>query len=50
MLDMANRPIDAVILSKFDTVDDKSLLLNLVGTAISMTYCTGKPILFVGVG
>jgi signal recognition particle receptor subunit alpha len=38
------REIDAIILSKFDTVDDK------VGAAISMTYATGKPILFVGVG
>jgi len=36
--------IDAIILTKFDTVDDK------VGTAISMTYLTGKPIVFVGVG
>lgn len=50
LLDMANRPIDAVILSKFDTVDDKSTAFIKVGTAISMTYCTGKPILFVGVG
>lgn len=38
------REIDAIILSKFDTVDDK------VGTAITMTYTTGKPILFVGIG
>ena len=38
------REIDGVILSKFDTVDDK------VGAALSMTYATGKPILFVGVG
>ena len=38
------REIDAIILSKFDTVDDK------VGAAITMTYTTGKPILFVGVG
>ena len=38
------REIDAIILTKFDTVDDK------VGTAISMTYSTGKPIIFVGVG
>jgi len=38
------REIDGIILSKFDTVDDK------VGAAISMTYSTGKPILFCGVG
>ena len=38
------REIDGVILSKFDTVDDK------VGAALSMTYATGKPILFIGVG
>lgn len=38
------REIDAILLSKFDTVDDK------VGAAISMTYSTGKPILYVGVG
>ncbi len=38
------REIDAILLSKFDTVDDK------VGAAVSMTYATGKPILFVGVG
>ncbi len=38
------REIDAMILSKFDTVHDN------VGAAISMAYTTGKPILFVGVG
>ena len=36
--------IDAILLSKFDTVDDK------VGTALSLVYTTSKPILFVGVG
>jgi signal recognition particle GTPase len=36
--------IDGIVLSKFDTVDDK------VGCAISLTYSTGHPILFVGVG
>lgn len=36
--------IDAILLSKFDTVDDK------VGTALSLVYSTSKPILFVGVG
>ena len=40
----AIREIDGVLLSKFDTVDDK------MGAAISMTYMTGKPIVFVGVG
>lgn len=38
------RLIDGIILSKFDTVDDK------VGSAISMTYTTGQPIMFVGTG
>ncbi|KAK2716645.1 signal recognition particle receptor subunit alpha homolog [Artemia franciscana] len=36
--------IDGIVLTKFDTVDDK------VGAAISMTYITGQPILFVGTG
>lgn len=38
------RVIDGIILSKFDTVDDK------VGAAVSMAHVTGKPILFVGTG
>lgn len=38
------REIDGVILTKFDTVDDK------VGATLSLTYATGKPILFVGTG
>lgn len=38
------RLIDGIVLTKFDTVDDK------VGAAISMTYVSQKPILFVGVG
>eukprot|EP01129_Flabellula_baltica_P008706 TRINITY_DN3491_c0_g2_i1.p2 TRINITY_DN3491_c0_g2~~TRINITY_DN3491_c0_g2_i1.p2 ORF type:complete len:580 (-),score=149.14 TRINITY_DN3491_c0_g2_i1:1793-3532(-) len=38
------RCIDGIILTKFDTVDEK------VGAAISMVYTTGKPILFVGTG
>jgi signal recognition particle receptor subunit alpha len=38
------RLIDGIILTKFDTIDDK------VGAAISMTYTTGQPIVFVGVG
>merc|ERR1712243_465781 len=36
--------IDGIVLTKFDTIDDK------VGSAISMTYITGQPILFVGTG
>ena len=38
------RLIDGMILSKFDTIDDK------VGAALSMTFTTGKPIFFVGTG
>jgi len=38
------RTIDGIILSKFDTVDDK------VGAALSMVYTTGRPIVFVGTG
>jgi signal recognition particle receptor subunit alpha len=38
------RTIDGIILTKFDTVDEK------VGTALNMVYTTGKPIIFVGVG
>jgi signal recognition particle receptor subunit alpha len=41
---MGGREIDGVILSKFDTVDDK------VGAALSLTYSTGKPIVYIGVG
>ncbi|XP_014234558.1 signal recognition particle receptor subunit alpha homolog isoform X2 [Trichogramma pretiosum] len=36
--------IDGIVLTKFDTIDDK------VGAAISMTYITGQPIVFVGTG
>ncbi|CAH1110672.1 unnamed protein product [Psylliodes chrysocephalus] len=36
--------IDGIVLTKFDTIDDK------VGAAISMTYVTGQPIVFVGTG
>ncbi len=39
-----SRTIDGIVLKKFDTVDDK------VGAAISMTYTTDKPIIFVGTG
>lgn len=38
------RTIDGILLTKFDTVDTK------VGAAISMTYQTGHPIVFVGTG
>ncbi|XP_049874961.1 signal recognition particle receptor subunit alpha [Pectinophora gossypiella] len=38
------RCIDGIVLTKFDTIDDK------VGAAISMTYLTGQPIVFVGTG
>lgn len=38
------RHIDGMILTKFDTIDDK------VGAALSMTYITGQPIYFVGTG
>ena len=40
----AGRQVDAVILTKFDTVSDK------VGAALTMTHLTGAPILFVGTG
>eukprot|EP01083_Nonionella_stella_P158343 515294_1 len=36
--------VDGIILTKFDTVDDK------VGAAISMTYKSRKPIIFIGTG
>ncbi|KAA1101379.1 hypothetical protein PGT21_018090 [Puccinia graminis f. sp. tritici] len=38
------RGIDGIILTKFDTIDDK------VGAALSMTYTINQPILFVGTG
>lgn len=40
----AYRQIDGMILTKFDTIDEK------VGAALSMTFITGKPIFFVGTG
>lgn len=42
----SNNPhiIDGIVLTKFDTIDDK------VGAAISMTYITGQPIVFIGTG
>ena len=36
--------IDGLIISKFETVDEK------IGTAISMVFCSGAPIVFLGVG
>lgn len=38
------RVIDGILLTKFDTVDDK------VGAALTMVYTTGKPIVYVGIG
>lgn len=40
----ACRGIDGIVLTKFDTMDDK------VGAAVSMVYELGQPIVFVGVG
>lgn len=36
--------IDGIVLTKFDTVDDK------VGAALSMSYKSGQPVTFVGTG
>ncbi|KAJ2355422.1 hypothetical protein IWW50_003389 [Coemansia erecta] len=48
MRDFSSKPhprqIDGIILTKFDTIDDR------VGAALSMTYITGQPIVFVGTG
>lgn len=38
------RSIDGIVLTKFDTIDDK------VGASISMTFQNGQPIVFVGTG
>lgn len=40
----APRGIDGILLTKYDTIDDK------VGASLSMVYSTGIPILFIGVG
>jgi signal recognition particle receptor subunit alpha len=42
----ATRPhaIDGIVLTKFDTIDDK------VGAALSMVYASGAPVMFVGCG
>lgn len=42
--DKSTKQLDGIVLTKYDTIDDK------VGSAISMCYSTGHPILFVGVG
>lgn len=39
-----SRGIDGIVLTKFDTIDDK------VGAALSMVYELSQPIVFVGVG
>jgi signal recognition particle receptor subunit alpha len=49
LIDMSHDPanprgIDGMLLTKYDTVDDK------VGAALSMVYVTGQPIVFVGTG
>ncbi len=38
------RTVDGIMLSKFDTVDDQ------VGTAVSLVYSSGLPIVFLGTG
>ncbi|KAL3679403.1 hypothetical protein R1sor_022359 [Riccia sorocarpa] len=38
------RLIDGILLTKFDTIDDK------VGAALSMVYISGAPVVFVGCG
>ena len=38
------RLIDGILLTKFDTIDDK------VGAALSMVYILGAPVMFVGCG
>ncbi|XP_062209534.1 uncharacterized protein LOC133911345 [Phragmites australis] len=40
----AARLIDGILLTKFDTIDDK------VGAALSMVYISGAPVMFVGCG
>lgn len=44
LLDHHARPIDGLLLTKVDTIDDK------IGAALSMTLAARAPILFVGVG
>lgn len=38
------RLIDGILLTKFDTIDDK------VGAALSMVYTSGAPVMFIGCG
>nr|POE99564.1 signal recognition particle receptor subunit alpha [Quercus suber] len=38
------RLIDGILLTKFDTIDDK------VGATVSMVYISGAPVMFVGCG
>lgn len=40
----APRSLDGIVLTKFDTIDDK------VGAAVGMVYKTSQPIMFVGTG
>jgi signal recognition particle receptor subunit alpha len=40
----SQRGVDAILLTKYDTVDDK------VGAALTMVYVTGQPVVFVGCG
>ena len=40
----APRLVDGVLVTKFDAIDDK------VGAVLSMAYCSGAPIVFVGCG
>lgn len=48
LVDLASSPtprlIDGILLTKFDTIDDK------VGPALSMVYISGAPVMFVGCG
>ncbi|RLN91663.1 hypothetical protein BBJ28_00001709 [Nothophytophthora sp. Chile5] len=42
--------IDGIVITKFDTIDDKGKLSAYLGAAVSMVYKTGQPIMFVGTG
>ena len=44
LLDHSAKPIDGILLTKVDTIDDK------IGAALSMTLQAKAPILFLGVG
>eukprot|EP00362_Geleiidae_sp_MMETSP1317_P001872 CAMPEP_0201285748 /NCGR_PEP_ID=MMETSP1317-20130820/113756_1 /ASSEMBLY_ACC=CAM_ASM_000770 /TAXON_ID=187299 /ORGANISM="Undescribed Undescribed, Strain Undescribed" /LENGTH=101 /DNA_ID=CAMNT_0047611611 /DNA_START=363 /DNA_END=668 /DNA_ORIENTATION=- len=43
-ISLSGKGVDGILLTKFDTVDDK------VGAAVSMVYATGKPIVLIGTG